>query len=281
MTSKRSKNGSNSKSSEALSKMRSEFLQNFSAFKGDPWKLPSGTNVDKRIAESVHDQVHESALHSFIIEDVADVIALFPSDEDQAALKAVVEERPGEQLATLCSSEAAFLRLYDVSPGEMKILLKSGWGNMGSTLSDLPDEDFRSLVHSCFDYIRRIYEMNDMSIPREESESWHMSKIWGFLNILFDGDTRLKHQPGEVLCDASAQRKNRTRRLGIKCALGMKVDGLVLSSYTLLEICLIEAAKKDAGSTSTKAPTDTRKMAKAMKDMHDEIRLKASESQID
>jgi hypothetical protein len=103
-----------------------------------------------------------------------------------------------------------------------------------------------------------------------------MSKIWGFFNILFDGDTKLKHQPGEVLCDASAQRMNRTRRLGIKSALERKVDGLVLSSYTLLEICLIEAAKKDAGSTSTKALMDTRKMAKAMKDMHDETRLKAS-----
>ncbi|KAI8346706.1 hypothetical protein B0O80DRAFT_224562 [Mortierella sp. GBAus27b] len=276
MTSKRSKDGSNSKSSEALSNMRSEFLQNFSAFKGDPWELPSGTNVDKRIAESLHDQVHESTLHSFIIEDVADVIALFPSDEDQAALKAVVEERRGEQLETLSFSEATFLRLYDVSPGEMKNLLKSGWGTMGSTLSDLPDEDFRSLVHTCFDYIQRIYEMNHMSIPREESESWYMSKIWGFLNILFDGDTRLKHQPGEVLCDASAQRKNRTRRLDIKSALERKVDGLVLSSYTMQEICIIEAAKKDAGSTSTEALMDTLKMAKAMKDMHGEIRLKAS-----
>jgi hypothetical protein len=68
MTPKRSKNGSKTKSSEALSKMRSEFLQDVSAFKRDPWKLLSGTNVDKKIAESVHDQVHESALQSFIIE---------------------------------------------------------------------------------------------------------------------------------------------------------------------------------------------------------------------
>jgi len=276
ISSRRSKTSSNSRSSEALSKMKSEFLQNFSAFKGEPWKLPSGTNVDTRIGESVNDLVYESALHSFIIEDVADIIALFTSIEDQAALRAVIEERSKEQLATLSPSEAAFLRLYDVSPGDTRGLLKSGWGNMGSALSDLPDEGFRSLVHDCIAYILRVYEMNDMSIPREESESWHMSKIWGFLNIFFDCDEKLKHEPAEVSCEASARRKNRTRKLGAKAERGRKVDGLVFSSYTLLEICLVEAAKKDAGSTSTKALTDTRKMAKAMKDMHDEIRMKSS-----
>jgi hypothetical protein len=40
----------------------------------------------------------------------------------------------------------------------------------------------------------------------------------------------------------------------------------------------MEAAKKDAGPTSTKALTDTRKMAKAMKDMHDLIRARATEN---
>jgi hypothetical protein len=113
------------------------------------------------------------------------VIELFLSDEDQAALKAVIEERRGEQLATLSFSEAAFLRLYDVSPGEMKNLLNSGRGNIGSTLSDLPDEDFRSLVHSCFDYIRRIYKMSDMSIPREESEPWAHVQDMGLLQHSF------------------------------------------------------------------------------------------------
>ncbi|KAK3807384.1 MAG: hypothetical protein J3Q66DRAFT_374838 [Benniella sp.] len=98
-----------------------------------------------------------SALHSFIIEDVADIIALFTSVEDQATLRTVIEERPKEQLATLSPSEAAFLYLYDVSPGDIKGLLKSCWGNMGSALSDLPDEGFHSLMHDCIGHTLRVY----------------------------------------------------------------------------------------------------------------------------
>ncbi|KAF9926765.1 hypothetical protein BGZ65_007144, partial [Modicella reniformis] len=214
------------------------------------------------IAESIKDLGYESALHSFIIEDVAEVIGLFPSDDDKAALRDVIEERRSEQLATLSLSEVAFLHLYDVSPEEMKNICKSGWGSMGSTLSDIPDEDFRALVHYCIGHLCRVYQMNSMSLPREQSEAWYMAKLWGFLNIIFDSDEGLEHQPGEVLCYASGQQIT---------------DGLVLSAHTRLELCIIEAVKKD-GVACTKALLDTRKMAKAMKNMHNEIRAKATES---
>ncbi|KAF9580364.1 hypothetical protein BGW38_003022 [Lunasporangiospora selenospora] len=80
---------------------------------------------------------------------------------------------------------------------------------------------------------------------------------------------RLIHQPGEITSQSSGLRKNEGRTLSEKQLPGRKTDGLIISADMRLEICTIEAAKKNNGASSTKALMDIRKMAKNMKDMND------------
>ena len=95
------------------------------------------------------------------------------------------------------------------------------------------------------------------------------------MNLLFDSEGQLDHQPGEVSSQSSGLRKNRGRTFDEKLFPGRKTDGLISSAVARLEICTIEAARKDNGASSTKALTDTRKMAKDMKDMNNMVRTKS------
>ncbi|KAG9067085.1 hypothetical protein KI688_012998 [Linnemannia hyalina] len=56
---------------------------------------------------------------------------------------------------------------------------------------------------------------------------------------------------------------------------GHKVDGVVVISKWPVEICWMEAAKKDGGANTTKCLHDSRKLIKFMKDGHDMIQEKA------
>lgn len=68
-------------------------------------------------------------------------------------------------------------------------------------------------------------------------------------------------------------RKNKDRRAErtTKQAVGRKVDGRVVFTSTLLELCVLEAARKDPGPNGTKAHSGTRKIAKVLKDSFDTI----------
>ncbi|KAK3809437.1 MAG: hypothetical protein J3Q66DRAFT_317696 [Benniella sp.] len=139
----------------------------------------------------------------------------------------------------------------------------------------IPDDEFRRTVHCCLQHIHLIYKHEGFSLPREQAESWFVNKLWGFINTMFDSEGHLDHQPGEVSSQSSSLRKNRGRTLDEKQLSGRKTDGLISAAVTRLEICTLEAAKKDNGASSTKELSDTRKMAKNMKDMSDLIRSKS------
>ncbi|KAF9366787.1 hypothetical protein BGX34_007561 [Mortierella sp. NVP85] len=278
-TSQRSRSGSsggtgssnsNNLSPVAITKMKEEFGKHFDAFRGESWKLASGTIVDQVIAAHVTTLSYESTLHSFIIENPNVILELFSVEADKDELKKVLMVRAGEEMAKLSTEELRYLGLYDKPPREVDKLLAGGWVNMPtSTEGPILDDEFRKITHCCLQHIHLIYSQGNFSLPRDQAESWFMDKLWGFLNVIFDSEERLEHQPGEVSSQASALRKSRIRTLDERQLPGRKTDGLVSSAVTRLEICTIEAAKKDNGASSTEALSDTRKMAKNMKDMSD------------
>jgi hypothetical protein len=259
--------------------MKEEFGKHFDAFRDESWKLESGTVVDQVIVAHVTTLSYESTLHSFIIENPNVILELFSVEADKNELKKVLMERPGEEMAKLSTEELRYLGLYDKPPLEVDKLLAGGWANMPtSTEGPTIDDEFRKITHCCLQFIHLIYSQGNFSLPRDQAESWFMDKLWGFLNVVFDSEERLEHQPGEVSSQASALRKSRVRTPDERQLPGRKTDGLVSSAVTRLELCTIEAAKKDNGASSTKALSDTRKMAKNMKDMNDLVRTKSKES---
>ncbi|KAG0306709.1 hypothetical protein BGZ99_001704, partial [Dissophora globulifera] len=251
---KSSSSGSSNSSSVlkavGLAKMRDEFSQHYHAFKGEPWILASGTVVDQVIAEHIKMLSYESTLHSFIIEDVEAVVDLFPEESDRVEVQMELGQQLERRMASLSPEELDHLALYDKSPSEMDDFLASGWASkLVSTESALPNKEFRRLVHHCVQQLYFVYHKDNFLLPREQSESWFMHKLWGIINVIFDNKIELDHQPGETLSQASALRKNKGRNFDDRQLLGRKADGLIVASDTRLEICIIEAAKKDAGAT--------------------------------
>ncbi|KAF9581739.1 hypothetical protein BGW38_001134 [Lunasporangiospora selenospora] len=262
-----------------LAKMQEEFLKHYSAFKGEPWTLASGVVVDQVIAESVKTLTYESALHSFIIEDADAIMDVFPNESDRIEVQEAMEQQSERRMATLSPEELHYLTLYDKPMSEIDDLLACGWANMPiSGAYTLPDKGFRRLVHHCIQHLYFIYRKENFLLPREQSEAWYVNKLWSIVSIIFDNGAEIGHQPGETSSQASALRKNKRRSFDDRQLQGRKADGLIIASDTRLELCIIEAARKDAGATSTKALSDTRKMAKSMKDMHDLIRARSAQS---
>ncbi|KAF9110064.1 hypothetical protein BGX30_008114, partial [Mortierella sp. GBA39] len=63
----------------------------------------------------------------------------------------------------------------------------------------------------------------------------------------------LQYKHAEYNSTSSVLRKNIDRKRGKRQAVGQKADGMILGTSTGLEICVLEAAKKDNGPRSTKA----------------------------
>ncbi|KAG0261993.1 hypothetical protein DFQ27_002670 [Actinomortierella ambigua] len=78
---------------------RSTVSKNSRAFGGTSWSLPSGAIVDDRLREVVEALPHESALHSFIVEDVDALLALFDDakDKEEITRTMLLAEKPSEE----------------------------------------------------------------------------------------------------------------------------------------------------------------------------------------
>ncbi|KAF9963520.1 hypothetical protein BGZ65_002647 [Modicella reniformis] len=240
---------SNTLGPAATIKMREEFEKHYVTFGGSSWQLTSNAEVDQVVAEHIRTLPYESTLHSFIIENVNTILHLFPAATDKDELKKVLVERSGEGLVKLSAEELHCLNLYDKPPRDLDKLLAGGWANLTMPAEGpTPDDEFRRIVHCCLQHIHLIYKQGGFSLPREQSESWFVNKLWGFMNIMFDSEGDLDHQPGEVSSQSSSLRKNRGRTFE-KLLPGRKTDGLISAAVTRLEICTIEAAKKDNGAS--------------------------------
>lgn len=103
--------------------------------------------------------------------------------------------------------------------------------------------------------------------------------LWGPLALVLDAEEAPQYKPAEYNSSSSALRKNIDRKIGKRQAVGRKADGMILGTSTGLEICVLEAAKKDDGPRSTKTLRDTLKVAKFTKDMVDVMRAKVPDAE--
>ncbi|KAF9968766.1 hypothetical protein BGZ70_008397 [Mortierella alpina] len=267
-----SNSSSSSLSAGAVLRMRTEYEENFAAFQGEAWMLPSGACVDDIVAQYVRTLSKESALHSFIIDLPSAILDLFPDPADKAALKEVLVKREGESFRLVNSEEEAYIRCYDKEPTKIKEMLSRGWQGASEPQEQLP-ENFRESIHMALHLIYVAYRSHRFRLPERASESFFLQTLWGFIGTLVQCDETLLFRPAEVHSQASSFRKNKDRRVegSSRQAVGRKADGLILSATTLLELCVFEAACKDAGPNATKTLGDNSKLAKLMKDSFDAI----------
>ncbi|KAF9167749.1 hypothetical protein DFQ26_003333 [Actinomortierella ambigua] len=274
-----SSSSSNSTLSEgAISKMRSEYDTNFAAFKGEPWNLASGTCVDDIVGQYVCGLIKESALHSFVVDFPTTVINLFQSPEDKEALSKVLMKKGwGAKLTN--PAEEAFVRRYNKEPAKVVEVLSHGWSVAGEgDDAQVPDTLFCQSVHLALHHIYVVYSNHQFTLPEKAPESFYVHTLWGFIGMLFLQDKNFSFRTGEAHSYASFLRKNKGRKPeeSVRQAVGRKVDGLVISRSAALELCVMEAASKDAGPFDTKALGDTRKISKVLKDSFDAICAKAT-----
>ncbi|KAG0209575.1 hypothetical protein BGX31_002076 [Mortierella sp. GBA43] len=138
--SSRSRYGSSGNLTPAqITTMRTTFNNNFSKFNGDPWLLSSGTVFDDCLRGVVEGLSLESALHSFIIEDMDPILHLFENTADQEEIKRVTSR--GGSLPELSSAQSSFLMQYNMAPADLEEYLSThGWRNVGE---DKPSDNFR------------------------------------------------------------------------------------------------------------------------------------------
>ncbi|KAF9997093.1 hypothetical protein BGZ65_007325 [Modicella reniformis] len=227
----------------SLVKMKYHFDTNFAAYQGAPWRLPSGAIVDDVVAQLARQDGFESALQSFVLEDSSKIIALFPDQEDKDELHKVLVDRPEETLASLTAQEEAFIEQFGKTPQEVKTLLGQGWANLqeGAEL----DEDYKMLVHHCFQQLYLTYRHFHFSLPKDMKEAYYTDKIWGFMNVALDDVETLDHEPGEINSKSSGLRKNRDRTRQNRQSQGRKTDGLVSTMGASHELCIVEAAREE------------------------------------
>ncbi|KAI8595230.1 hypothetical protein EDD21DRAFT_359225, partial [Dissophora ornata] len=70
--------------------MKSLFKENFNKFRGGAWSLPSGAVLDERLRGVIECLPYESALHSFVIEDVDALLQLFEDTTDQEEIERIM-----------------------------------------------------------------------------------------------------------------------------------------------------------------------------------------------
>ncbi|KAI7821515.1 hypothetical protein BC939DRAFT_478236 [Gamsiella multidivaricata] len=258
--------------------MKSLFKENFNKFRGGAWSLPSGAVLDERLRGVIECLPYESALHSFVIEDVDALLQLFEDTTDQKEIERIMVTRKDEGLPVLSPAEHNFLQQYDMLPVDLdEFLATHGWRNVGDALQNKPSEEFQKVAHDSITHVLRMYQESDLAFPKGPAEAWFNIHLWGYLRLALSRSRSLEYRPGEVSSDASANRRNKRRTRDGRQYAGHKVDGLVVVSARSLEICHMEAAKKDGGANTTKCLDDTKKLLKLMKDAHDMIREKATQ----
>lgn len=162
--------------------MQSLFKVNFDQFQGDEWLLPSGAIFDHALFEATKDAQYECPLHSFVIENSADVLGLFPDARDQEEIKKELVGRTNEKLPALSSAEKALLEIYNKDPEELETLFaEKGWCAVGASLAEKPSADFQRLVYECLQQLLRVYRGVRMTLPQAPHEAWVTNRLWGFL----------------------------------------------------------------------------------------------------
>ncbi|KAG0008382.1 hypothetical protein BGZ80_003520, partial [Entomortierella chlamydospora] len=112
-----------------LSQMRNDFTRSFNGYRGNQWKLSSGTIVDDVFYSYVMNMRSESSLHSLIITGEPDLEPFSP--DDGLLIKEFLKESDLAHIDVCLSSwKKAELLQYQLGRDEMITLLKNGLGNL-------------------------------------------------------------------------------------------------------------------------------------------------------
>ena len=268
-------------SNEQARKIRNLFTHNFDEFKGDPWTLPSGDTFDQLLFDHIKSLRYETALHSFVVDDVEQVLEL-ARDEDRQTLEDRLEKRKGDEdklLPPLSEEEVRFLQLYQHTAEVLREKLATdGYRTFANSLTKKPQEDFQEIVHDSITHLLRVYRANEMRLPEAPKESWYASILWSFLNNVFEKTDSIKYSPVDEFSKGSEHRRNRMRTRDVRQFSGHKTDGLVVETSRKMEICVIEISRTTHEPRSTKTLDDRLKLVKMMKDTHDLIRERTTQN---
>ncbi|KAF9916176.1 hypothetical protein FBU30_001515 [Linnemannia zychae] len=256
--------------------MKSLFKANFDEFESDGWVLPSGAVIDDRLREAIDSLGYESALHSFVIDNVDVVLKLFEDQLDQKEIKRMMAN-PDEELPALSAAELEFLDQYALPPEDLiEFLYNHGCGVIAENIREKPSREFQEVAHSCITQVVEAYKENCFTFPGNPSESWYSIHLWGFLRTALSCSRILEYRSGEVASEASGRRRNKGRTSENRQVVGHKVDGMAVMASEAFELFYMEISKKNGGANTTKSLHDTRKLLKLMKDSHDDIRKRTN-----
>ncbi|KAF9425722.1 hypothetical protein BGZ76_003106 [Entomortierella beljakovae] len=257
--------------------MKSVFSSNFAEYNGEPWLLPSGTNIDEAIFQYTNTLGYESTLHSFVLDGIEPVMQSLGENDRESFRNAVDQIDSLEAVPILPEWKQKTILQYSKSLQELQQPLSHGWSHF---FQDVPlagvepieANGFGKMLYTTILNLSSIYEQYNNKLPENQLEDWYFSKVWTILiDLLVNTSEWLEIGPCEACSVASSLRRNSGRDLGTRQAIGNKIDGLITCKKSATEIAAIEAGKKNQGPTGTKVLKDGRKLSKLLKDMIDEI----------
>ncbi|KAF9171051.1 hypothetical protein BGX21_008075 [Mortierella sp. AD011] len=254
----------------SLDLMRDEFNDNYDAYKGTSWVLPSGSEFDEVVRNHVLGQTRQCSTHSFVWDSKDDLSPLFPHEEDTQALKLRIDSMKAkkQQLPQwqkdIISRYNSLQSVEDATENGIKQKVQ---------VEGVEEQDYKKFNKMIFEFMSRIISFyGDYGHQNELKEGLserNYLKLWSiFFRVLVKNGGIFYLDEGEVYSKASADRKNATRSLEDRQSSGHKIDGLFYClKASKLEVAGIEGGKKNEGANGTKVLLDGLKMSKLLKDM--------------
>ncbi|KAF9432537.1 hypothetical protein BGZ76_010657 [Entomortierella beljakovae] len=265
-------------SPSVISMMRDEFKANFEDFQGSSWIAPSNNSMDEALYNFTVQLEAENPLHSFILDQTADIEKTLDNVDKQHFRKTIQDHDNATRYFTVSDEFQQEILKFSLPPDDLERMMRRGWEVIDEgALSDLTDrhslEKFRKLLYRTMFSLSLLYEDHNNKLPLTKLESWYTSEVWSiFLKIIVVGNDSLTFTPGEKCSVASGERRNSSRLdVSTRQAIGSKLDGLISGGEAFDELLAIEVARFDSGTKGTKFLSDGVKIAKVMKDMYDRI----------
>ncbi|KAF9343260.1 hypothetical protein BGX26_006009, partial [Mortierella sp. AD094] len=273
---------------------RQLFVRNYESYGGLSLILGSGKVFDQSVLEFalLSDSDIESSLHSFILfygtEQFRNVLGLFDA-EDQ------------EQLQQLCNKADNIYSLpdwkinvinYFKTPYSVEELVFEGWNHVFRLEGPTP-EGYKEFVKMIVDFMNDILVLykeygqelvgHEITLTTIAISERSFLTLWGvFFKVLSKNNRLIDFAQGEISSIASATRRNAGRTRDNRQNGGHKLDGIFYATRaSQAEFGAIEGGKKNENSYGTKYLDDGMKLAKALKDMFDNVCAKAASNRSD
>ncbi|KAK3809981.1 MAG: hypothetical protein J3Q66DRAFT_391182 [Benniella sp.] len=157
-------------------KMNDHCVHNFQEFRGTPWLLSSGKDVDEALCQYTVTLKKESALHSFVIDKLNIVLSLFDKD-DQEVIRSLIDNGDKKLLETCTVPEWQKLeiRRYQLPPKRLSEVLACGWKSEDNDVEKVP---FRRMIYDAILGVHSFYMNQGYKLPKQQSEAWYRMKLW-------------------------------------------------------------------------------------------------------